>query len=226
MAHPQEKIEKIEEIGETRASNPAMEQAEPEVRVAPNKELFDSLLAKPQEVEPASGRKIDTNSSSLIDEVSQMGRRVDQVQTSPQLLVAQSQEVITKIEELKEKLSTPNLEIKDSTKSALRNKLLHIDENLRIALDKAGIEYTPPVASATPQTPIERFLGLLTNGQKNMDSLAQNVQAIHANGKEISLGTMLLLQTKVNAVQQQLEFFTNVLNKALESTKTIMNVQV
>jgi hypothetical protein len=37
---------------------------------------------------------------------------------------------------------------------------------------------------------------------------------------------MLAMQVKVGFVQQEMEFFTGMLNKALESTKTLMNVQV
>jgi hypothetical protein len=37
---------------------------------------------------------------------------------------------------------------------------------------------------------------------------------------------MLRIQLKVGYITQEVEFFTAVLNKALESTKTIMNVQV
>jgi len=43
---------------------------------------------------------------------------------------------------------------------------------------------------------------------------------------KLTAGRLLAVQVKLSFVQQELEFFTNVLNKALESTKTIMNIQV
>jgi hypothetical protein len=46
------------------------------------------------------------------------------------------------------------------------------------------------------------------------------------NGKQFTAADMLAMQIKVGYVQQEIEFFTSLLNKALESTKTIMNVQV
>jgi hypothetical protein len=49
---------------------------------------------------------------------------------------------------------------------------------------------------------------------------------MHLNNKEITPANMLRIQMKVSYMQQEIEFFTAVLNKALESTKTIMNVQV
>jgi len=45
-------------------------------------------------------------------------------------------------------------------------------------------------------------------------------------GNQLSPATMLLIQIKVGYIQQEIELFTSMLNKALESTKTIMNVQV
>jgi hypothetical protein len=43
---------------------------------------------------------------------------------------------------------------------------------------------------------------------------------------QISPASMLAIQIKVGFISQELDFFTGILNKALESTKTIMNVQV
>ena len=43
---------------------------------------------------------------------------------------------------------------------------------------------------------------------------------------QITPANMLAIQMKMGYVQQQIELFTSLLNKALESTKTIMNVQV
>jgi hypothetical protein len=147
---------------------------------------------------------------------------------SPEHLVAQTQEVIAKIEEIKEKLNSPNLELKGSVQNLLKNKLSHIDENLRITLSKAGVEYSSvvPGATAVPENPIERFLGFLTDGQHRLKMLGTEVESWHLNKTDINPATMLAMQVKVGFMTQELEFFSALLNKALESTKTIMNVQV
>jgi hypothetical protein len=114
----------------------------------------------------------------------------------------------------------------------MRNKLEHVDTNIRIALSKAGVEtkelahpgVTP--VGAPSQNPISRFLGLLTDGQYKLQTLATEVDRWHLNKQEINPATMLAVQIKVNYITQELEFFSSLLNKALESTKTIMNVQV
>jgi hypothetical protein len=118
------------------------------------------------------------------------------------------------------------LELKGSVQNLLRNKLSHIDENLKIALHRAGVEYVPPQKVEAPKNPIERFLGFLTDGQHQLNTLANDVNLMHLNRKEITPASMLAVQIKVGFIQQELEFFAALLNKALESTKTIMNVQV
>lgn len=230
MAAHEEKIEKIEKLASTDKVSKALEiAAEDESRVAPNKEQFDKLLGpKPVEPDPASSRKIESTKVSVVEEVENLSRRAGQVGRSPpEQLVAQAQEVMSKIDELKEKLQTPNLEIKGSVKNILSNKLSHIDETLKVALNKAGVEYQAPVNSATnSKNPIERFLGFLTESQSKLETLSQDVSTMAATRGEFTPALMLAMQVKVGFVQQELEFFTALLNKALESTKTVMNVQV
>lgn len=242
-----EKIEKVtskSKVGENAATS------EPLERLPPDKEKFNSLMAndsskanqtlevnKTAQVEKTEiipgdsrdARKIDTAKSSLMDEVRNLDRQVNMAgRATPESLVAQAHDAIAKIDEIKSKLNTPTLELKGSVQNILRSKLSHIDENLKIALNKAGVEYQAPVnpTTAASQNPIERFLGFLTDGQSKLQSLANDVQVMHLNRKEISPASMLAIQIKVGFITQELEFFTAMLNKALESTKTIMNVQV
>jgi len=223
-----EKIEEVKKIsrGAKAVDVESMEDQMP--AAAPDKERFDSLMKiapqKTAAIEPIDARL----KPSLMDEVSNLSHKVDSIsKISPKALVAQAQEVISQIETIKEKLATPNLEIKSSVQTLLKNKLSHIDENIKVALSKAGVEYKPvePVAQG-PQNPIERFLGFLTDGQARLDAISGEVEQMHLNKDDISPAAMLAIQVKVGYVTQELEFFTALLNKALESTKTIMNVQV
>lgn len=223
------KIEKVEKLSATeKPASLENHAAEEQERVQPNKERFDGLMTGNKANEAGSTRRIDTGKVSLAEEIATVGKRADKATSaSPELFVAQAQEVMGKIEELKTKLNTPNLEIKGSIQNLLQNKLSHIDESLKVALSKAGVEYQSPIdAGSVKQTPIERFLGFLTDSQHRLENISNEVYAAHLNRKEISPVTMLAMQVKVGYVQQELEFFTGLLNKALESTKTIMNVQV
>jgi len=228
-----DKIEKISKVSKSvKATSEGIDEVQELARQASNKEHFDALM-KAQATQPVTQKiagldKNDLSSkSSLMDEVRNLNQQVEKIKVNPKDLVAQADEVINHIESIKQKLATPNLELKPSTQTVLQNKIAHIDENLRVAMSKAGLEYTAaPNADSKLVNPIERFLGFLTNGQQQLNSLSSEIETMHLNNKEISPANMLRIQMKVGYVTQEIEFFTAVLNKALDSTKTIMNVQV
>jgi hypothetical protein len=227
-----DKIDKIKKISGKLTKGLAAE---------PNKDHFQALMNQRRvsadattstattATSTATQAKEATKVNSLFDEVRDLNKKADHaIRSTPKEFVAQTEDVIAQIDTLKNKLETPDLQLKSSVQTVLRDKLTHIDENLKIALSKTGVEYIPPEKATTSlATPIERFLGLLTHSQSQLMHLSQDVQAI-ALDKENRLtpATMLLLQMKVGYIQQEIELFTNMLSKALESTKTIMNVQV
>lgn len=216
----QDKIEQVSKVSRAEGTDAA----EIVERVAPNKEHFEGLMRTDiLSSENQSGK------TSFINEVRDLQKKVSEIQNaSPDTIIQKSHDVIAQIEEVKGKLQQPDVEIKSSVQTLLSNKLSHIDEALKVALNRAGSEYSVPATSATQpsQNPIERFLGFLTHGQYQLQQLSNDVNMMHLNKTEISPANMLAIQIKVGYVQQEVEFFTSLLNKTLESTKTIMNVQV
>jgi len=227
MADPHEKINKIEEITESSSSGIAKE-LETADRIAPSREAFDTAMNKLPPMREATVTIVEQSPKpTLMDEVRDLNQKVENVgKSTTGDLVAQAKELITQIEGVKGKLAEPSLEIRDSVQTLLRNKLAHIDENLKVALNKAGVEYVPPTSSTKLANPIDRFLGFLTHGQFQLSNMATELEHLASNREELSPARMLAVQIKVGYIQQELEFFTNLLNKSLESTKTIMNVQV
>ena len=69
-------------------------------------------------------------------------------------------------------------------------------------------------------------MSFLTNSQQQLENLNGTIAHLNIAGPNLSPANMLAIQLKMNAVTQQIELFTSLLNKALESAKTIMNVQV
>ena len=219
-----ERVDKIKKIGKKlKPIAPTQE---------PNKDYFEALMR--QRNVKTEGTSTDQKDKStqkavgtLFDEVRNLNQKVDHAtRSSPEELAALSEDVISQIDTLKDKLQTPDLEVKSSVQTILRNKLSHIDESLKIALEKAGLEYTPPEKPTSLNKPMDRFLGLLTHSQQQLETLSRDVQAMAASQEDFSPANMLLVQIKVTQVQQEIELFASMLNKALESTKTIMNVQV
>lgn len=164
---------------------------------------------------------------TLFDEVSAAGNKTAPVNRDQ--LLAQLDDAVNRIDTLKDRLQTPNLEIRNSVQRQMQKKLDHVDNSLNQAIDRVGGDRNLAVNDATDAdgviTPIKRFLGLLSQGQSKLMGLSKNIQDI-ASKKEISPASLLAVQIKVGVVQHEIEFFTSLLNKALESTKTIMNVQV
>ena len=164
-----------------------------------------------------------------MDEVGKIGTNVSKMaKLTPQALQAQAKDLISQIDKVKSQISQTQTDIKPSYQTLLRNRLGHIDDNLKIALQKAGIEYTPPpaVAETGKTNPVQRFVDLLTNSQRHLENLGSTIENLNLTGAQLSPANMLAIQMKMGYVQQQIELFTSLLNKALESTKTIMNVQV
>ncbi|MBA3720899.1 MAG: hypothetical protein H0W88_00685 [Parachlamydiaceae bacterium] len=234
----EDRIEAVKKVSEALSKQPATVEA-PSERVAPNKEHFDALMTADQNPTPAGrAQKADasalnveqtTPKSSLMDEVKKLHTKVNEVaQLTPGNIKNQASTLIAQIEGVKSQLSQAE-NIKTSYQNILQNRLSHIDDTLKIALSKAGVEYAG-AAQANPAVtagnPLQRFLGYLTQGQYQLEHLQDSIQALSQKNAELSPVNMLVIQMKMGLIQQQLELFTSCLNKALESTKTLMNVQV
>jgi len=138
-----------------------------------------------------------------------------------------SASIKTRIEEIKEVLGASDVRVKDSYKGLLDNKLSHIDDALRIALEKIGSEQTIEAGGLSFSAGVEKFLGFLTRGQHRLNAVVDEIDQIRFNKKQsVNPADLLAVQVKVNFVQQELELFTNLLNKGLESTKTLLNTQI
>ena len=177
----------------------------------------------------SSTKKTAGPSKSLMDEVGNLNTNISKMsKLSPETIKAQATSVMTQLDQVKQQLSQTQTEIKPSYQTLLRNRLSHIDDNLKIALSKAGVEYTPPppVANTGNSNPVQRFINMVSNSQHQLENLHSTVDQLNITGAQITPANMLAIQIKMGYIQQQIELFTSLLNKALESTKTLMNVQV
>lgn len=225
-----DKIEKVSKVERKRKVD-GMDHEEPLERVQPNKEHFNAVLdANKSTVQRTEVTELEVKKTALMEEIREVGGRVDNLKRkTPEEIVSQTKDVISQVDEIKKKLQTPELKIEPSVQTLMENKLSHIDDKLRTALEKAGGEYTPlevREARASLRNPIERFLGSLESSESQLQNIAKEVYTVGMNNKSFSPAQLLLIQIKVGFVQQELEFFTSLLNKSLESTKTLMNVQV
>lgn len=221
--------EKVLKIGKIDPMSNAAEKVERFTKIAPNEEYFDRLMSqkaeRQQRLEVAEVEK--TKKPTPMEEAQRAQTRVERSENaSLSHLLAQAERAVEKIDSVKRKLATPNLELKGSVQNVLRSKLTHIDESLKIALSKVGVDYVPADKPAGLLSPIQRFIGMLTHGQHQLETLSGEVQRLQDNKDSMSAASLLAVQLKVGFIQQELEFFSSLLNKSLESIKTLMNVQV
>jgi len=224
-------IEKIEGLSKISGSKGIAADIEPTQRVTPSKEHFDALMDKSAMPIPTR----EESNISLMDTVRDMNSSNLNNGTNKPLthetLVHQTQEAINQIDQIKQSLETPNLEIKSSVQQLLNNKLSHVNDSLNIALSRTGLETnnvtTPDAVTAPNKTnPIEKFLDLLTDGQNKLYSIGDELSVMSSKGQQLTPVNMLAVQVKVGQIQQELELFYNLLNSALSSIKSLMNTQV
>lgn len=132
-------------------------------------------------------------------------------------------DAISKVEETDKK--NPDLRVSRAHDAILTDKLIHVDSNLQTALSKVGVEVKAQDV-APSSSPLRKYLNYLTNSDKQMHTLVSEIQGFNVTNQRLKPEQLLSLQIKINYIQQQIEFFTNILNKAVEGTKTIMNIQV
>lgn len=145
--------------------------------------------------------------------------------TSPDKLNNAIQHVTGQINQIQESLTQPGAQIPSGYQDLLESHLQHADDALQVALQKAGLETNSSEPSTGMASALEKFLTLLTRSQGRINSLAGEVQHL-AHKPQFNAADFLGIQLKVHFVSQEMELFANLLNKGLESTKTLLNVQV
>ena len=125
-----------------------------------------------------------------------------------------------------DQLSTKNLKLKQSQKYLLRNKLSDANTDIRAAAEKAGVDTGKAPSRSTRQNPIARFLALVTDGQQQLGAAARKIQSMNAEGKAMSPGDLLLTQVKLSKAQQEIEYSSVILSKAIDNIKMLFNIQL
>jgi hypothetical protein len=137
----------------------------------------------------------------------------------------ESTEVVkTQIQDLKSLLNFKDDSSRVEFESKLDNNLGHIDDELRNAFEKIGFDDLAALSSPA-QTGIEKFLGYLTKAQSRLEGMGGQISELGKN-PNASHADYLKVQYNVGLMQQELELFTNLLNKGTEAVKTMMNVQI
>lgn len=200
-------------------------------QVSSTKERFDSFMQQESKVDNQLAKPEalvdEVQKPTPMDEVRRLNYKVEAIaRASPETIKAKADELVAEIDSIHKKYSQfTQTDIKTSFQTLLKNRLSHIDDTLKIALSKVGLEHISPESQST-KNPIVVFLNSLSHGQDQLGRIGDSINQMQAKGINLNPVDMLAIQVNMHQIQQQLEFCTNCLNKALESTKTLMNVQV
>lgn len=141
---------------------------------------------------------------------------------------AQAKMAHASLGDIANQLKTPKLKLKQSTKYLLKNKLTSAKGNILSAATKLGAKSIGDEDEEEPKGAgaLGKFLDLVTSGQRQLQATQEQVQQIAAQGKSMNPADMLLIQVKLNKAQQQLEYSSMLLGKAVDDFKQMMNIQL
>ncbi len=128
--------------------------------------------------------------------------------------------------DISNQLNTPKLRLKQSTKYLLKNKLSAAKGNILSASDKLGAQAVPEQEVPAGASPLQRFIGFVSSGQNQLQEVQSQLAALSAKGKQMKPADMLTIQIKLSKAQQQLEYSSLLLSKAVDDMKQMMNIQL
>ena len=195
------------------------EQKMGETPTSPGGQPFESYMEK-----AAQGTKAGGPTGLSPFDLAQAGSTLPGKPTFDTLLT-QAKSASTMLGDISNQLQTPNLKLKQSSRYVLRNKLSDANKNLKGANAKLGAEVPPP-----PQTSgggiIGKFLDYVEDGQNNLKAAQGQLLSMKDQGDSLKPGDFLAIQLKLAHAQQNIEYASIMLGKAVDDMKTLFNVQI
>lgn len=140
-------------------------------------------------------------------------------------MMAQAKTAQMGLGELNQQLQTPKLKLKQSSKYILKNKLAAAGAHIRSASQKMGAQ-TLDQETPSGMAPLEKFIGMITHGQNQLQSAQEQLAGLKDKGQNLSPADMLQIQIKLNKAQQEIEYSSILLSKSVDDIKMMMNIQL
>lgn len=149
------------------------------------------------------------------------------ISTTPtfQSITAQAKNAQDTLGEVQKNLQTPNLKLKTSQTNLLNTKLTNANKNLQTANQKLGAKVPEPTPVPKNANPITKFVGLITDGQNNLQEAQNTLQGMKSR-TDLQPGDMLLIQVKLAQAQQEIEYSSVLLSQVVSSLKQILGIQL
>lgn len=124
-----------------------------------------------------------------------------------------------------QQLSNPNLKLRADQMRNLSKNIEGLHENIQSAAAQLGVPKGNP-STLSEENPFVRFLSLVAEGQSQLQGATQAIQHLSEGGKTLNPAQFLLVQVKLNRAQQQIEFSSVLLSKAVDAMKNLFSVQI
>jgi hypothetical protein len=138
----------------------------------------------------------------------------------------QMQSVSSSLGDIKNQLHTKGLKLKQSDKYLIRSKLGNMNQSLRSVSQNLGLNPGPSPDLSSKSSPIAKFLELVSDGQKQLGSAAQDINNASKQPGGVNPAKLILVQVKLQKAQQELDFTSAILGKSTDMIKTLFNVQI
>lgn len=182
---------------------------------------FESYMKSPEANPMVTGKSAQVSPFDLVH-----GQGSVQMGPSLQTLLTQVTSAQTTLGDLNNSLNTPNLRLRQSQRYILNNKLSEASTHLRAANTKLGGPEAPEPTVKPGSGPIAKFLAFVADGESQLEGTKASIAALNAKGESLSAGDMMLLQLKINKAQQELEYCSILLSKAVSDVQTIFGIQI
>lgn len=180
---------------------------------------FDSFMKEGQ------GSTPKTEGPSPFDLVAQ-GKTALSSGPTHESILGQMNSTSSVLGDLQTQLNKKNLNLRQSQKYLLRNKLTSANQNIRAAAKKTGVDVGEPPAQLNRNNPVVKFLGILSDSQDQLKNAQLKIQQMNADGESVSPGNLLSVQVKLAKAQQELEYSSILLSAAVSDIKTLFNIQL
>lgn len=141
-------------------------------------------------------------------------------------LLTQVKSAQTMLGDINNQLQTPNLKLKQSQRYLLRNKLTSANSYLNAANTKMGVEAPADSGESKRTGIVGKFLDYVDEGQNNLMTAQKQLMDLKSKGESLNPGDFLSIQVKLAHAQQEIEYASIMLSKAVEDMKTLFNIQL
>lgn len=130
------------------------------------------------------------------------------------------------IGDIQKHLNTPNLKLNRAQKYLLGNKLADAKAHITSATSKVGVEAPQPKEVTPGSTPLSKFLSILTDGQYQLEAAKNQLEKMKGDGKTVNPAELLLMQVKLGKAQNEIEYSSVLVSKAVDSMKQLFSIQL